>query len=1071
MSYRRSNNLSKFFPDRYTKSEEADYKESRRPYTNHRKDIYVPSSSHKDIFIPNGNSHNPEKSGRAYPPVRPAYRDERSNRSLAYARSEKTLSPSQNSPASSLRTPPVSNSANHSQYSTPESSTVDNNDNDTSLWKKYNETKYKDQTHMLTSTGEYQLSEKTLSQLHKPAYKIIYDPELSKNSDKGKQAISQKLDMKNFKSKDPRKENSSKSSSSSHKRFKKIPFKSLPLPKLIYDKNSIGGPPPNEIVISGLARAFNEIYLRNEVKKHGEVLEFENVMDPTTGIPLGILRIRYGGSHDRAYRSVRKAVSDLNETTIEGRKIQAGMNREGKLLQSLKTKAIQERELKIKKMDLIEKKISLPSAPKAVLNAISKSKGLPQKEKPQQQVKPHTQIQPDTSSPIPKEPSSKSKKDDFIVPQELDKYVKGRPFIYIAAKYVKGQVEKNDIKKALETYDWTRVLYDPSGVYIVFNSAKEAHRCFQFENGKKVLSVNLYMEVHLPESYKLEASDEKYAHTQRDVIEESTSLLAKELEAAVQKDIRTKIIAPAVLKLLNIENFPDLKPKLAPAPPPARKPTVETIGSVVSPLNKDVNPSIDVFSLQRKVPKVASPNDKEASLGKKKSLKSKKKRALPMSYRLNFEDESESDFRESTVSTPQLESYYKDEEDEERDKEGPPKKKIKVSNRKERLPLLYSSSSEEDEGEEEDENKKSKDSQPTTPETPQEDKMDIDTKSEPKDEMVPKIEEEVDEVVDDSNVDYSALEKQFRPTPSEFPIPVYDDDKEETLDINGIQNVIKDEEDFKLLKELFLESPPTTVSQYPDYMLWKLKSTKTVTEASKSEIIDAPNFLINSTGSHRSEGYSKISDELKVEYLPHKRRVHDPLSTVQVENEDNDSSKVQSSRVNRANNRRFAYEVSTFNNQNEILTLNQLNKRKKPVSFARSAIHNWGLYALEPIAQKEMIIEYVGERIRQQVADFREKAYLKSGIGSSYLFRIDENTVIDATKKGGIARFINHCCQPSCTAKIIKVEGQKRIVIYALRDIGANEELTYDYKFERETNDNERVRCLCGAPGCKGYLN
>jgi histone-lysine N-methyltransferase SETD1 len=65
----------------------------------------------------------------------------------------------------------------------------------------------------------------------------------------------------------------------------------------------------------------------------------------------------------------------------------------------------------------------------------------------------------------------------------------------------------------------------------------------------------------------------------------------------------------------------------------------------------------------------------------------------------------------------------------------------------------------------------------------------------------------------------------------------------------------------------------------------------------------------------------------------------------------------------------------------------------------------------------------------------RERRYLKSGIGSSYLFRIDENTVIDATKRGGIARFINHSCTPNCTAKIIKVDGSKRIVIYALRDI------------------------------------
>jgi len=82
-----------------------------------------------------------------------------------------------------------------------------------------------------------------------------------------------------------------------------------------------------------------------------------------------------------------------------------------------------------------------------------------------------------------------------------------------------------------------------------------------------------------------------------------------------------------------------------------------------------------------------------------------------------------------------------------------------------------------------------------------------------------------------------------------------------------------------------------------------------------------------------------------------------------------------------------------------------------------------------------MIIEYVGERIRQEIADLREIRYTESGIGSSYLFRIDEGTVVDATKKGGIARFINHSCSPNCTAKIIRVGGTKRIVIYALRDI------------------------------------
>jgi histone-lysine N-methyltransferase SETD1 len=49
----------------------------------------------------------------------------------------------------------------------------------------------------------------------------------------------------------------------------------------------------------------------------------------------------------------------------------------------------------------------------------------------------------------------------------------------------------------------------------------------------------------------------------------------------------------------------------------------------------------------------------------------------------------------------------------------------------------------------------------------------------------------------------------------------------------------------------------------------------------------------------------------------------------------------------------------------------------------------------------------------QMVADMREKRYVQEGIGSSYLFRVDHDTIIDATKCGNLARFINHCCTVS----------------------------------------------------------
>lgn len=90
-----------------------------------------------------------------------------------------------------------------------------------------------------------------------------------------------------------------------------------------------------------------------------------------------------------------------------------------------------------------------------------------------------------------------------------------------------------------------------------------------------------------------------------------------------------------------------------------------------------------------------------------------------------------------------------------------------------------------------------------------------------------------------------------------------------------------------------------------------------------------------------------------------------------------------------------------------------LQLRKKQLKFARSGIHDWGLFALEPIAADEMVIEYVGETLRQSLADLREKKYEAEGCGSSYLFRVDTETIIDATKCGNLARFINHCCNVS----------------------------------------------------------
>ena len=293
----------------------------------------------------------------------------------------------------------------------------------------------------------------------------------------------------------------------------------------------------------------------------------------------------------------------------------------------------------------------------------------------------------------------------------------------------------------------------------------------------------------------------------------------------------------------------------------------------------------------------------------------------------------------------------------------------------------------------------------------------------------------------------------------DIPRKTVDDDFSVVMDIDGWQHLLKDEEDLRLLKVAMELTTPANIGDAQSWA-WKQKSIKHLNRGgqegvSRTETKIEGYYVPNPTGSARTEGIKKIRESEKSKYLPHRIRVQkereerqrrakqEERSVVSVEGFKFQSSankaSTANSRANRANNRRMVNDINISKNlsgaEGDALRFNQLKKRKKLVKFDRSAIHNWGLYAQEPIAVNDMIIEYVGEKVRQRVADLREAKYDMQGVGSSYLFRIDEDTVIDATKMGGIARFINHSCTPNCTAKIIRVDNTKRIVIYALRDI------------------------------------
>ncbi|VDM31100.1 unnamed protein product [Hydatigera taeniaeformis] len=139
------------------------------------------------------------------------------------------------------------------------------------------------------------------------------------------------------------------------------------------------------------------------------------------------------------------------------------------------------------------------------------------------------------------------------------------------------------------------------------------------------------------------------------------------------------------------------------------------------------------------------------------------------------------------------------------------------------------------------------------------------------------------------------------------------------------------------------------------------------------------------------------------------------------------------------------------------------------VAFGRSRIQGFGLFAAQDLEPNTIVIEYIGELIRLELANKREKEYEARNRGI-YMFRLGDNMVIDATMCGGLARYINHSCQPNCFTKYVNFDNEGHIVIITKRKIEKGEELTYDYQFDLEDRTS-KIPCLCGAVGCRNHVN
>ncbi len=139
------------------------------------------------------------------------------------------------------------------------------------------------------------------------------------------------------------------------------------------------------------------------------------------------------------------------------------------------------------------------------------------------------------------------------------------------------------------------------------------------------------------------------------------------------------------------------------------------------------------------------------------------------------------------------------------------------------------------------------------------------------------------------------------------------------------------------------------------------------------------------------------------------------------------------------------------------------------IQVRRSGVHGKGVFALQPIAAGEVLIEYTGERISWPEA-LRRHPHDPKDPNHTFYFHIDDGRVIDAKVGGNASRWINHACEPNCESD----ETDGRVFIKALRRLKAGEELFYDYRLtidERYTPSlKKQYACHCGSPRCRGTM-
>ncbi|KAK6197529.1 uncharacterized protein RJT21DRAFT_58016 [Scheffersomyces amazonensis] len=143
-------------------------------------------------------------------------------------------------------------------------------------------------------------------------------------------------------------------------------------------------------------------------------------------------------------------------------------------------------------------------------------------------------------------------------------------------------------------------------------------------------------------------------------------------------------------------------------------------------------------------------------------------------------------------------------------------------------------------------------------------------------------------------------------------------------------------------------------------------------------------------------------------------------------------------------------------------------KEYASVSVFQTELKGYGLRANTSINESTFIYEYIGEVIDEPAFRKRMLDYDAKNFKHFYFMMLKNDSFIDATVKGSLARFVNHSCNPNAYVDKWVVGGKLRMGIFAKRLIQQGEEITFDYNVDRYGAQSQP--CYCGEPNCIKFM-